>query len=83
MIPQDWLKRKFTIADIENANSSSGRPFNYLNKEWNAMKAAMKPVDEVWSFSSSPASWSMRGGRAGVAVVREGEVVAVLVTRLN
>lgn len=57
------------------------KPFGYSNSKWEALKARMQPGDELWTFSSSPASWL--AGSAGVALVREGRIVATIVTMKN
>ena len=39
--------------------------------------------DELWEFRSPRESWANMAGRAGIALVRNGEVVASIVTRMN
>jgi hypothetical protein len=43
----------------------------------------MQPGDELWTFTSSPASWRALAGSAGIAMVREGRIVATIVTMMN
>jgi hypothetical protein len=45
--------------------------------------AQMQPGDELWAFSSSTVSWQNLCGRAGIALVRGGEVVASMITKMN
>jgi hypothetical protein len=59
------------------------KPFGYSNSEWEALKAGMEPGDELWTFASSPASWRALAGSAGIAIVREGRIVATIVTMMN
>jgi hypothetical protein len=59
------------------------KPFGYSNREWEALKAGMEPGDELWTFASSPASWRALAGSAGIALVREGRIVATIVTMQN
>jgi hypothetical protein len=59
------------------------KPFGYSNSEWEALKAGMEPDDELWTFESSPASWRALTGSAGIAMVREGRIVATIVTMMN
>jgi len=47
------------------------------------LKNTMQPGDEFWTFASSPASWRALAGRAGLALVRDGKIVATIVTMLN
>ena len=57
--------------------------FGGLNAEWEALKARMQPGDELWTFASSPESWRNLAGRAGIALVRNGQIVERLVTMMN
>jgi len=59
------------------------KPFAFLNAEWEALKARMQPGDELWTFASSPESWRDLAGRAGIALVRDGQIVERLVTMMN
>ena len=59
------------------------KPFAGLNAEWEALKARMQPGDELWTFASSPESWRNLAGRAGIALVRNGQIVERLVTMMN
>lgn len=59
------------------------RPFGFQNERWEALKAQMRPGDELWEFCSDPASWDSLMGRAGYELRRDGIVVATIVSRLN
>jgi len=59
------------------------RPFGALNAKWEALKADMQPNDELWTFSSPPRTWEDLAGRAGIALVRDGQAIDVIVTMLN
>ncbi|WP_158814455.1 hypothetical protein [Methylocapsa sp. S129] len=59
------------------------KPFGFQNAKWEALKALMQPGDELWTFSSSAGSWRALAGRAGIALVREGQVIKTLVTIMN
>jgi hypothetical protein len=54
-----------------------------VNGKWRALLAEMQDGDELWAFSSSRGSWAHLGGRTGIALVRDGEVVRSLVTARN
>jgi hypothetical protein len=43
----------------------------------------MQDGDEVWMFSTSETSWDNRCGRSGVCLVRDGEEIYHMVTRMN
>ena len=93
-IPTAWLDKKINLAEAEAANPGidddrvasvpeAGRPFGFHNREWEALKAALKPGDEVWTFSSPADSWHNLAGRAGIAVVRHGHAIKILITMMN
>jgi hypothetical protein len=42
---------------------------------WAHLKRMMQPGDELYRFSSPPEAWEHLAGRAGVAIVRNGEVI--------
>lgn len=60
-----------------------GVPFGFMNEEWKALLARMVQGDQLWEFRSPDYTWPAFHGRAGIAVVREGKVVAALVTRVS
>lgn len=87
---EDWLTRKLTVAEAEAANSVRDErlgpdavPFGFENPTWRQLLADMIPGDELWEFSSPPESWDNLAGRAGIALVREGKVVATILTLLS
>jgi hypothetical protein len=93
-IPKAWLDKKMSIAEAEAAHPGVNdervqrmpeiaKPFGFLNSQWEALKAEMQPGDELWSFASPAKSWEDLAGRAGIAVVRDGNPIKVLVTKLN
>jgi len=87
-----WLRRQVTVEAAEAANlvmllSDSGVEQATLvgrcNSDWLRLLAQRQPGDEIWEFSSSDGSWQNLAGRAGVALVRGGEVIASVLTRMN
>jgi hypothetical protein len=48
-----------------------------------AMLSLMRPGDEIRRFSNTAAAWETMCGCAGLALVREGEVIASFVTIRN
>jgi hypothetical protein len=71
---RDWLTRQLTVQELETLRSSS---------ELQALTAQMQPDDEIWEFSSPPESWQLLMGWAGIALVRDGEVIDSIVTEMN
>jgi hypothetical protein len=94
LIPKSWLDKKITIAEAEAEHPGikdervqrfpdAAKPFGFKNGQWEAIKAAMQPGDELWTFASPAKSWEDLAGRAGIAVVRAGNPIMVLTTMLN
>jgi hypothetical protein len=93
-IPKAWLDKKTSVAEAEAAHPGVNdervqrmpeiaKPFGFLNSQWEALKAEMQPGDELWSFASPPQSWEDLAGRAGVALVRDGNPIKVVLTVMN
>jgi hypothetical protein len=94
MIPKEWLQEKLSVAGAEAAHPGinddravrfpdAGKPFAFQHGEWEELKAAMLPGDELWAFSSPAESWEHLAGRAGFAVVRDGVPIKIIVTVMN
>jgi hypothetical protein len=87
---KEWLQKRLTVAEAEAAHmvrndwlGPNPVPFGFVNGKWRALLLEMKEGDELWAFSSSRESWAHLGGRAGIALVRDGEVVDSLITARN
>jgi hypothetical protein len=94
VIPASWLIKKTSVAEAEadhpgmrderaQQHPELARPFGALNAKWEALKADMQPNDELWTFSSPPRTWEDLAGRAGIALVRDGIAIEIIVTMLN
>lgn len=94
MIPSAWLQQKLSVAEAEAAYPGitgdrvarfpdAAKAFGFKNREWEELKALMVPGDEIWTFSSPPDSWRDLAGRAGVALVRNGVPIRIIVTVMN
>jgi hypothetical protein len=81
--------RRLQAARLELARSRSipltGNPvpFGFLHPEWREMVASMQEGDELWEYCSSEHSWQHLAGRAGIALIRKGEVVDAITTALS
>jgi hypothetical protein len=91
MFPAEWLIEKITVAEAEAAHPGirdervrrfpdAAKPFGFNNDKWESLKSAMKPGDELWTFSSSAKSFEDLAGRSGIVLLRSGEAVAEVVT---
>ncbi len=74
-------------AEAENPGVPSvpdlAKPFGGVSGQWERLKAAMRPGDELVAFHSPIESWRAFCGRRGVALVRDGETVMEVITMLN
>ena len=70
--PIEWLIRRIDVAEIEK------------HPRWErAFKARMTDRDELWEFDSPAEYWEGLAGREGVALVRDGQPIAYVVTLMN
>jgi hypothetical protein len=94
IIPTGWLKEKITVGEADAKYPGVGddrasrfpeatRPFGFLNRQWETLKAEIKPSDELWTFCSPADSWRQFTGLMGVALLRDGKVIEVIVTEMN
>ena len=84
------LIRKLTVeqAEAEHTPLNEGSipapvPFGFCNHHWKELLTLMRDGDELWEFTSSPASWEHRCGRAGLTLLRNGEEVACVFTAIS
>ena len=87
---KDWLVRKLTIEEADATHLITSEalgpepvPFGFCNADWQRLLAVMQPGDEIWEFSSASKIWEHMCGRAGVTLVRNGEIVSSVVTSMN
>jgi len=83
METNSWLTERISFEQAEADNAIDGVPFGAQANKWKAFKLKAQPGDEVWRFSSPPESWRALAGRAGIALVRNGEIVEKFVTLMN
>ena len=93
-VPAAWLDKKITVEAAEASHPGISderverfpdlaKPFGGQSARWDALKAEMRPGDEIWTFSSPEESWRHLAGRSGVALVRQGKVIMTIVTLMN
>jgi hypothetical protein len=76
---KSWLVRKVEINELENGDYS----LNIVDHEWTKLKSIMVVGDEIWEYDSPADYWDSMCGEAGLALVRNGHVVFVIVTEQN
>lgn len=86
----DWLQKKTSVEAAERENlvhderlGQDPLPFGFQNDKWKLLLKGMQAGDELWEFSSPPKTWEMMCGRAGIALIRRGEVMAAIITVMN
>ncbi len=77
-VPAEWLQAPVSVAEID-AELGGSR----LREAWQKLKSEMRPGDRILRFESSAASWEDLAGRAGIALVRDGEAIDAIVTLMN
>jgi hypothetical protein len=75
--PTDWLVDQISIRQAEAHEDVRG-----LNG-WNAVKAAIRTGDEIWSFCSLLKTWEALMGSCGIVLLRNGKKIAQVVTVRN
>lgn len=87
MSHQSWLQNQITQkeAEAEHMVEIDGRkvPFGRMNLAWLSLLDNMQDGDKLYEFQSSDDSWQHLAGRQGIALVRDGEIVADIVTVMN
>jgi hypothetical protein len=76
-----WLTRQSSLDEIVAQEQSAES--DEFKAQARALIEAFQPGDEVWRFRSPADTWQMRMGRAGVALVRNHEIVQSLLTMMN
>lgn len=87
---EEWLQEQTTVEEAEGENLVEDErlgpnpvPFGFQHDRWLRFKEQIRQGDQVWRFSSSADSWEHLAGRAGLCIVRDGEVVDSIVTVMN
>ena len=93
-IPKEWLQTQITVPEAEAAYPGitdervqkfpdAAKPFGFRHAEWEALKSHMQPGDQLWTFMSPQKSWEALAGRSGIALVRDGAPIEVIVGAMN
>jgi hypothetical protein len=68
IVEKAWLTRRITVEEADPSQE-------FLD--------LMAPGDELWEFMSPPETWAHLAGRAGIALVRDGEIIDSFLTLMN
>jgi hypothetical protein len=82
------LWKKSTIEEIEAVHMAElldGRklPFGTINWLWEDLKPFIRKNDELWDYNTDQESWDHLAGESGVALVRDGEVIADIMVAIS
>ncbi len=84
---QSWLQSEITKEEAEAGHmvEIEGRkvPFGHMSLVWSRLLDKMQDGDKLYEFRSSDHSWEHLAGRQGIALVRDGEIVADIITVMN
>ena len=87
---RDWLQSRCTLEAIKAAYDTAEADDKQTSDEesarprvWQELAQHMQPGDELWEYSSPSVFWENMCGRAGYAVVRNGDVVYTVLTAMN
>ena len=87
---KEWLKNKISVEEAERKYMTTFSlltkaeiPFGHINQQWQALLAKKEAGDELFEFRSPEHTWRGLGGRAGISLVRDGEIVDSIITALN
>jgi hypothetical protein len=86
-VAMEWLKNRITVAEAEAKHmvrtSAGAVAFGLQNGQWRELRGLMRDGDEMWEYCSSADSWKHLAGRAGIALVRKGQIVDAITTAMN
>ncbi len=87
---RQWLRERITLEQAEERYTrfdegchGVGFPTDFLANFRKDVAAEMQPNDELWLYDSGPESWAHKHGQRGLALVRNGEVVKVMLEAHN
>lgn len=87
------VRGPMTIEEVEKESldelSKSSRqdipklPFGFMNDSWNEFKDKYQDGDEIYFFTSDKRSWRALYGRGGYVIIREDQIIDIIVTSLS
>ncbi|SHH97360.1 hypothetical protein [Desulfofustis glycolicus] len=69
------LGKKTTIQEVEDEYG--------LGFEWEKLKPFIRNNDELWAYDTDQESWDHLAGESGVALVRDGEIIASIMIEIS
>lgn len=87
---KEWLKNKITFQEAEAKHliiderlGAEPIAFGFINNQWEELKSIYQEGDELWEFYSPGKAWDKLMGRAGYCLIRDGEIIADIVTEMS
>jgi hypothetical protein len=71
------------IAERHDMRSIPRLPFGYINGAWEDLKSQVRAGDCIYFFRSSEEGWQARAGWEGYVLIRDGKLVATMVTAMS
>ena len=88
--PDYGFSRCLSVAEAEAENMVCDKrlgdkpiPFGFGNKRWLELLEQMHTGDELWEFCSPQEFWDKGMGSAGIALIRNGQIVAIHTSKMN
>jgi hypothetical protein len=85
-----YLLRCVTVAEAEAENmvrdyrlGPDPITFGWANKQWREFLARMHPGDELWEYRTPQEDWDQLMGSSGFVLIRDGQIIASHVDRMN
>ena len=83
-LPREWLKERTSLEkEVERCRELPDSARETLIHLMTEFASEMDSTDELWRFSSPPESWKRMCGSAGMAIVRNGDIVAAYQLIMN
>lgn len=78
-VPKEWLTAQTTLQEImatcNNEDPQVAAVANHYLNQAAPLFQQMQPGDELWNYSSPSGHWANNQGDAGLAIVRNGEII--------
>ncbi|QDU76673.1 hypothetical protein Pan97_37280 [Bremerella volcania] len=79
LVPKEWLTAPTTLQEImatcNNEDPQVAAVANHYLNQAAPLFQQMQPGDELWNYSSPSDDWANNRGNAGLAIVRDGELI--------
>ena len=77
-IPREWLRERTSVEKVRRECEDPCFPASFVERyvcDVVEVSKRLDPGDELWKFCSPEDTWLAKCGTAGLAIVREGEII--------